>query len=46
MEIVDQAFVQRQLGIASAMAIVMALIMIVISVIQFRLTRNNEGNEA
>ncbi|MDM5199332.1 sugar ABC transporter permease [Fictibacillus enclensis] len=46
MEIVDQAFVQRQLGIASAMAIVMALIMIVISVIQFRLTRSNEGNEA
>ncbi|MGP4079122.1 carbohydrate ABC transporter permease [Pseudalkalibacillus sp. R45] len=46
MEIVDQAFVQRQLGMASAMAILMALIMIVVSIVQFWLIRNKEGNEA
>lgn len=46
MEIVDQAFVQRKLGMASAMAILMSLIMIVISIIQFRLTRDKEGADA
>lgn len=38
MGIVEQAFEQRQLGSASAMAIVMALIMIVVSIIQFKLS--------
>ncbi|WP_082235491.1 carbohydrate ABC transporter permease [Halobacillus massiliensis] len=38
MGIVEQAFEQRQLGSASAMAIVMALIMIVVSIVQFKLS--------
>ncbi|MCL7746812.1 carbohydrate ABC transporter permease [Halalkalibacter alkaliphilus] len=42
MSIVNEAFSQRQLGSASAMAILMALIMITISVIQFRINRASE----
>jgi multiple sugar transport system permease protein len=38
MGIVDQAFEQRQLGSASAMAIIMSLLMILISVIQYKLS--------
>ncbi|WP_163538454.1 sugar ABC transporter permease [Gracilibacillus sp. YIM 98692] len=38
MSIVDQAFNQRELGSASAMAILMALIMIVVSIIQFKIS--------
>jgi len=37
MGIVDQAFEQRQLGSASAMAIVMSLLMIIISIVQYKL---------
>ncbi|UFT98657.1 sugar ABC transporter permease [Radiobacillus kanasensis] len=36
-EIVEQAFTQRELGSASAMAILMALLMMIISVIQFKI---------
>jgi multiple sugar transport system permease protein len=39
MGIVEQAFELRDLGSASAMAIMMALLMIVISVVQFRLSK-------
>jgi len=46
MGIVDEAFSQRQLGSASAMAIMMALIMISISIIQFRLSnRQSKSNK-
>ncbi|UOF90658.1 sugar ABC transporter permease [Fodinisporobacter ferrooxydans] len=38
MNIVDTAFQDRQLGSASAMAILMSLIMIIISIIQFKAT--------
>ncbi|MBM7551463.1 carbohydrate ABC transporter permease [Thalassobacillus pellis] len=38
MGIVEQAFEQRQLGSASAMAIIMALIMIIVSIIQFKIS--------
>ena len=43
MNIVDEAFEQRQLGNAAAMSLLMALIMIVISIVQFRLT-NRKGD--
>ncbi|WP_338470794.1 sugar ABC transporter permease [Niallia sp. XMNu-256] len=43
MNIVDEAFTQRQLGSAAAMSIMMALIMIVISLIQFRLSNRKKG---
>jgi multiple sugar transport system permease protein len=42
MNIVDEAFKQRQLGTAAAMSLLMSLIMIMISIIQFRLTREKE----
>ncbi|RHW42684.1 sugar ABC transporter permease [Neobacillus notoginsengisoli] len=42
MNIVDEAFNQRQLGNAAAMSLLMALIMIVISIAQFRLTNRKE----
>ncbi|WP_043932334.1 carbohydrate ABC transporter permease [Bacillus sp. EB01] len=42
MNIVDEAFEQRQLGNAAAMSILMALIMIVISIVQFKLTNRKE----
>ncbi|WP_431804085.1 carbohydrate ABC transporter permease [Halobacillus andaensis] len=42
MGIVEQAFDQRQLGSASAMAIVMALIMIVVSIFQFKVSNRRE----
>ncbi|MEH7387926.1 sugar ABC transporter permease [Bacillus sp. JJ1521] len=42
MNIVDEAFKQRQLGNAAAMSILMALIMIIISVLQFRVTNRKE----
>ena len=45
MRIVNQAFEQRELGSASAMAILMALIMIIISVIQFRVSNIKKKGE-
>ncbi|MFH7819766.1 carbohydrate ABC transporter permease [Neobacillus thermocopriae] len=42
MNIVDEAFEQRQLGNAAAMSILMALIMIIISVLQFRISNRKE----
>ncbi|MEO2078242.1 MAG: sugar ABC transporter permease [Bacillus sp. (in: firmicutes)] len=42
MNIVDEAFKQRQLGNAAAMSLLMALIMVVISVFQFRITNRKE----
>ncbi|WP_060672760.1 carbohydrate ABC transporter permease [Rossellomorea vietnamensis] len=42
MNIVEEGFNQRQLGNAAAMSIMMALIMIVISIIQFRITREKK----
>lgn len=42
MNIVDEAFKQRQLGNAAAMSLLMALIMIVISIVQFRITNRKE----
>ncbi|MDQ0220002.1 sugar ABC transporter permease [Peribacillus cavernae] len=44
MNIVDEAFKQRQLGSAAAMSLLMALMMIIISVIQFRIS-NRKGVE-
>lgn len=38
MNVLDQAFGRKELGSASAMAILMALIIIIISVVQYRLT--------
>ncbi|UOR11594.1 hypothetical protein [Halobacillus amylolyticus] len=45
MGIVDEAFTQRQLGSASAMAIVMALIMIIVSVFQFKISNMRDKKE-
>ncbi|WP_409304267.1 carbohydrate ABC transporter permease [Peribacillus sp. SCS-155] len=42
MNIVDEAFEQRQLGNAAAMSLMMALIMIIISIIQLRITNRRE----
>lgn len=42
MNIVDEAFKQRQLGNAAAMSLLMAIIMMIISVLQFRLTNRKE----
>jgi multiple sugar transport system permease protein len=42
MNIVDEAFEQRQLGTSAAMSLMMALIMIIISVVQFKLTKEKE----
>lgn len=42
MGIVEQAFEQRKLGSASAMAIMMSIIMIAVSLIQFKLTNKKE----
>ncbi|WP_223594434.1 carbohydrate ABC transporter permease [Neobacillus bataviensis] len=42
MNIVDEAFKQRQLGNAAAMSLLMALIMIVISVFQFKISNRKE----
>lgn len=42
MNIVDEAFEQRQLGTSAAMSLLMALTMILISVIQFRLSKGKE----
>jgi multiple sugar transport system permease protein len=42
MGIVQQAFELRQLGSASAMAILMALVMIIISIIQYKVTNNKK----
>ncbi|WLD92795.1 carbohydrate ABC transporter permease [Alkalihalobacillus sp. AL-G] len=41
MGIVEQAFEQRQLGSASAMAIMMSLIMIVVSLVQYKISNSN-----
>lgn len=42
MNIVDEAFKQRQLGNAAAMSLLMALIMIGISIFQFRISKGKE----
>lgn len=42
MNVLDQAFVRKDIGSASAMAILMALFIIVISIVQFRLTHRKE----
>jgi multiple sugar transport system permease protein len=42
MNIVDEAFEQRQLGTSAAMSLLMALIMIIISVVQFKLSKEKE----
>ncbi|AOH56667.1 ABC transporter permease [Peribacillus muralis] len=42
MNIVEEGFNQRQLGNAAAMSILMAVIMIIISLVQFRLTREKK----
>jgi len=42
MNVLDQAFIRKDVGSASAMAILMALLIMVISVIQFRLTNRKE----
>ncbi|MFJ7755320.1 carbohydrate ABC transporter permease [Peribacillus muralis] len=42
MNIVEEGFNQRQLGNAAAMSILMAAIMIIISLVQFRLTREKK----
>ncbi|WP_053218431.1 carbohydrate ABC transporter permease [Virgibacillus senegalensis] len=47
MGIVDLAFEQRELGIASAMALLMSLIMIAVSIVQFKISnRTQEGRKA
>lgn len=38
MSVLDQAFIRRELGSASAMAILMALLIMIISIVQYRLT--------
>jgi multiple sugar transport system permease protein len=45
MGIVKQAFERRELGSASAMAILMALIMITISAIQFKISNPKKKGE-
>ncbi|WP_379133969.1 carbohydrate ABC transporter permease [Paenibacillus sp. sgz500958] len=40
--VLDQAFVRKDVGSASAMAILMALLIMVISVVQFRITNRKE----
>lgn len=45
MGIVDLAFEQRELGVASAMALLMSLIMIIISIIQFKIANQKQGEE-
>lgn len=42
MNVFDVAFGQHKMGAASAMALLMALMMIVVSIIQFRLTKEKE----
>ncbi|KGE16413.1 carbohydrate ABC transporter permease [Paenibacillus wynnii] len=42
MNVLDQAFVRKDMGSASAMAILMALFIMIISVVQFRLTNRKE----
>lgn len=46
MGIVNLAFEERELGVASAMALLMSLIMIVISVIQFKIANRKQGGES
>ncbi|WP_144023797.1 sugar ABC transporter permease [Paenibacillus sp. FSL H8-0548] len=41
--VLDQAFARKEVGSASAMAIVMALLIIIISVVQFKLTSGRKG---
>ncbi|KAA9003975.1 sugar ABC transporter permease [Paenibacillus spiritus] len=42
MNVLDQAFVRKDVGSASAMAILMALLIMLISLVQFRLTNRKE----
>jgi multiple sugar transport system permease protein len=43
MNILDQAFIRKEMGSASAMAILMALFIMIISVVQYRLTYARKG---
>ncbi|MCP8617548.1 carbohydrate ABC transporter permease [Salirhabdus salicampi] len=45
MGIVEQAFEERQLGSASAMAIIMALIMIIVSIVQFKISKAGQKGD-
>lgn len=40
--VLDQAFVRKDIGSASAMAILMALLIMLVSIVQFRLTNRKE----
>ncbi|WNS46244.1 sugar ABC transporter permease [Paenibacillus sp. MMS20-IR301] len=42
MNVLDQAFVRKDIGSASAMAILMALLIMMVSIVQFRLTNRKE----
>ncbi|WP_424766445.1 carbohydrate ABC transporter permease [Paenibacillus sp. sgz302251] len=42
--VLDQAFIRKEIGAASAMAIIMALIIIIISIVQFKLTSGRKGD--
>jgi len=42
--ILDQAFIRKEVGSASAMAVLMALLMIAVSVVQYRLTYGKKGD--
>ncbi|NIK77169.1 multiple sugar transport system permease protein [Paenibacillus castaneae] len=42
--VLDQAFIRKEIGSASAMAIVMALLIILISIAQFKLTNGRKGD--
>ncbi|GAA0137806.1 sugar ABC transporter permease [Paenibacillus sp. YSY-4.3] len=44
--VLDQAFIRKEIGAASAMAILMALLIMIISVVQFKLTYGNKGEES
>lgn len=44
MSVLDQAFIRKELGSASAMAILMALLIILVSIIQFKLTTRRKEN--
>ncbi|HET7627614.1 MAG TPA: sugar ABC transporter permease [Bacillales bacterium] len=46
MEIVEEAFSRRELGSASAMAITMALVMILISIFQFKVSNIGKGGKS
>lgn len=46
MNVLDQAFIRKEMGSASAMAILMALLIIIISIVQFRLTYGGKEGQS